>query len=238
MQDLIEQATQPRGYSSRTNRAIRTSGWRCPFCGNWKDIRSVSCRRCVDEKRRSPVDPAVYTDAPAPYRKLSLTRGMYGLIDLSDYATANQFYWSPTKGRNTYYASAYIDGVTTRLHKFILKTDDPKMAVDHINGDGLDCRRSNLRLAEYWQNSANRKIYSKNTTGYIGVTFAKDRGLFAAQIKCKNQFYKVCVKTAIEAARIRDRLAIKLHGEFATLNFPREDYLNETFETADGTPKV
>jgi hypothetical protein len=101
--------------------------------------------------------------------------------------------------------------------------------VDHRNCDGLDNRRANLRFATYSQNLANRtKTKSKTTSKYRGVSFNKCCGKWAAVISWRHkQKWLGRFENEIDAARAYDKAAIKYHGDFARLNFPREDYANE-----------
>jgi hypothetical protein len=85
----------------------------------------------------------------------------------------------------------------------------------------LDCRRRNLRRATKKQNTWNRRIGDKNSTGFKGVCFRSDRGTYLAYITCDGRRIKLgTFSTAEEAAKRRDVAAIELHGEFAVLNFP------------------
>jgi hypothetical protein len=93
--------------------------------------------------------------------------------------------------------------------------------VDHINGDGLDNRRANLRPATHAQNMRNTRLTSSNTSGFRGVYYRKDRGAWAAQIVVDGRrIYLGRFSDAVEAARAYDEAARLHHGEFATLNFP------------------
>jgi hypothetical protein len=104
----------------------------------------------------------------------------------------------------------------------------PGLLVDHRNNISLDNRRDNLRLATRSQNNCN-KLKSKNTSSrFIGVHFLKNINKWAAQIEHQGKkIWLGCFDNEIDAARAYDRAAIKYHGEFARLNFPREDYINE-----------
>ena len=94
---------------------------------------------------------------------------------------------------------------------------NPKAEVDHINGNGLDNRRCNLRLVTSRQNKRNQR--GRGLSNYIGVTMDKSRKKWLAQIKhYGKRFYigrYVCEK---EAAAMRDRIAYHLWGEDAKLN--------------------
>ena len=112
------------------------------------------------------------------------------------------------------------------LHRVML--DAPKgMVVDHINRNGLDNRRSNLRLCTHKENMQNRRANSKNSTGYKGVRLTKSGKKYIARV-CQKldgktvEHYLGTYDTPEEAARAYDAKAIELFGEYASLNFPEE----------------
>ena len=111
------------------------------------------------------------------------------------------------------------------MHKFIMNS--PKgMCVDHINHDGLDNRRENLRICTYSQNSQNKRLREDSRSGYKGVYVAPNGGRFQAYIRKPNspkrQISLGYYETAAEAARVYDKAAKELFGEFAYFNFPNE----------------
>lgn len=97
--------------------------------------------------------------------------------------------------------------------------------VDHRNGDRLDNRRSNLRLATLSQNAANQRRSVRSKSGYIGVS-RSGVSSWSASIHVGRPRHLGSFTTAERAARARDRAAFEAWGEFATLNFP-EEYRND-----------
>jgi len=113
---------------------------------------------------------------------------------------------------------------TLKMHRLVV--DTPKgMSTDHINGDGLDNRKQNLRICTHAENQRNRGPQKNNKSGFKGVYWQKNRKTWYARIQHnKKLLYLGCFKDKKEAAKAYDRKAIELHGEFAWLNFPIEDY--------------
>lgn len=93
--------------------------------------------------------------------------------------------------------------------------------VDHINNNGLDNRRSNLRLSTIAQNQHNAKISSANSSGYKGVSFDRKDRKWAANITKNCKLLSLGRFTSIvDAALAYDKAAVRLRGEFAKTNYP------------------
>lgn len=147
------------------------------------------------------------------YLKVNLERGL--IVDDCDKYLLEKFAFGPTTSG---YAVTQVCDKTYYLHKMIIVTDS---YVDHRNGNKLDCRRENLRLATNSQNMYNRGKTLANTSGYKGVF--KNRNLWMARIKVdKKPIYIGSFATKQEAALKYDMAAKKYHGEFARLNFNLE----------------
>lgn len=148
---------------------------------------------------------------------IPLTRGFSVLISREDYARVSQFKWHYTGG----YArrTAKETGKHHWLHRFILNLSDNDPRVDHRNGNGLDCRRSNLRTATPTQNQGNKRLNKNNTTGFKGVCFDAFNEKFMASI-CINGKSKTIGRfdTAQSAADAYDAYAQQHFGEYALTN--------------------
>lgn len=115
-----------------------------------------------------------------------------------------------------------------RMHRIIMRRVlgrelDRWELVDHINGDRLDNRRSNLRLCNNSQNGFNRDVPAHNSTGYKGVsrnTYQTGPRPFQANITVnRRKVYLGSFATAQDAARAYDAAARQVAGEFARGNF-------------------
>lgn len=149
---------------------------------------------------------------------IPLSRGFFSLIDKEDENLVKKWNWSYVGG----YARRQSKGRTYSMHREILGlTGSSFPFVDHINGDKLDNRKSNLRLCNESQNSANTKLESSNTTGFRGVSLDKNFKVpkYRAVITFKNkQYYLGSYQTKEEAAIAYNIEAVKLFGEFAYQN--------------------
>lgn len=124
-------------------------------------------------------------------------------------------------GRNQYLIRTVTkDGKKTsiKFHREIMRVTDPQSCVDHINGNGLDNRRANLRVIKKKHNAMNRKLNLNNTSGYKGVTIGP-HGLYYVRVQSNGQSVFVgAYKDIKHAARAYDIEAEKLHGEYSSTN--------------------
>lgn len=122
------------------------------------------------------------------------------------------------------YKHGAIFGELHRAHRIIwmmVNGRDPKVHIDHINGDKADNRIANLREATTSENKFNIGLRSDNMSGFKGVSWIRRRSNWQSEIaasgKRRNLGY---FSTAEEAARAYDAAAKEMHGHFAWLNFP------------------
>lgn len=155
-------------------------------------------------------------------KEIQLTQGKVALVDDADYLYLNQFKWHIYKqNRNNFYARTVIYQNKKRIgivmHRLLLKCEGK--IIDHISGDGLDNRRSNIRCCTKSENPLNRRININNNSGYKGVSWFKVVKKWRAQIQYKKIVYHLgTYEKRIDAAKAYNEAAIKFHGEFAKLN--------------------
>jgi hypothetical protein len=161
------------------------------------------------------------------FRKIPLTQNEFALVDPDDYPQLCKYKWFLAKGKNTNYAARWHRPPNSKkrkkipMHRHILKPP-PNLLVDHINHNGLDNRRQNLRLATHSQNLANRKkTTSKTLSKYKGLEFDKTTKKFKARITVKGKkIFLGSFNSETQAARAYDKAATKHFRNFACLNFP------------------
>lgn len=158
-------------------------------------------------------------------KSIKISQGNYAFVDDCDYEIVSKFKWRSLVCKTNIYASGRITrGVGAKsvlMHRFILGlSSKDKIEVDHINGNGLDNRRSNLRPCTRGENSRNLKKRSDNTSGYKGVCWTNDRKKWIAQIQFNGKHWRIGrFNNKIDAALAYDRVAKEKFGEFAKLNF-------------------
>jgi hypothetical protein len=145
---------------------------------------------------------------------ITLTKGKFAIVDDEDFEELSKYKWFITK----VYASRHSDGRIVYMHREIMHTSEG-METDHINGDVLDNRRSNLRICTRKENARNIKRISSNTSGYKGVHWDKVNKKWRAQIQVDEKMKHIGrFESLLDAINAYDRAAIKFFGEFASTN--------------------
>lgn len=149
--------------------------------------------------------------------RVPLSRGLVAIIDADDaeivaaagpwYASSDGYATHRTKGKPV-----------VLMHRLILGCADD-LEVDHVDGDPLNNRRSNLRPATRGQNRQNTRPKKNGTSRFKGVTRLRRRGDPRWQASIKSRALGTFSEEE-EAARAYDREARRLYGSFARLNFP------------------
>ena len=151
-------------------------------------------------------------------RQIKLTQGKFAIVDDDLYNELSKYNWCVTNQPSTSYAVRNENNATIRMHRQILnlKYGDGKI-VDHINRNGLDNRKGNLRIVSKAINCRNHGGHSDNTSGYTGVSWHKGINKWQAQINSRDRFinlgYHSNIKDAIDA---RKQGEIKYWGEIGS----------------------
>lgn len=118
-------------------------------------------------------------------RLIPLTRGQFATVDDDDYESLAEHNWHALKQPNTYYAARSVksDGkkITIWMHRQVNGTP-PDLLTDHINGDGLDNRKENLRCASHQDNMINCGRHKSCISIYRGVSWHISNRRWIAQI--------------------------------------------------------
>lgn len=159
--------------------------------------------------------------------KLILSKGKITIIDSIDYELLSKYKWHichdyAVTNRKAIDANGHLKRRLIYLHKFII--NPPKgMEVDHINGNKLDNRRCNLRIATRSQNQINTKKISGCTSKYRGVSWHKSAKKWRAQIQINGKKIPIGIFIdEIDAALAYNKKAIEYFGEFPRLNIIEE----------------
>jgi len=170
-------------------------------------------------------------------KEINLTQGFKSLVDDEDFEYLKQWKWHVIKLRNIMYAGTTVNKNASRInkaylilmHRLIMNSCNG-LYIDHIDHNGLNNMKSNLRICSQKENLINRKKHIYKLSIYKGV--------YNQILRYKNMEYKYIraiiyingkkkymgsFKNEIEAAKAYDREAKKQFGQFAYLNFPRKN---------------
>ncbi len=156
----------------------------------------------------------------ATVRYIPLTRGRYAIVDAEDYPALAKHKWYAQLSTNgaVCYAVRNVGRKTIMMHREIMKPP-AGFVVDHINHNGADNRRCNLRVCTQAQNIQNKRTRLAGQSRFRGVSPRGDKWQAAVRYQGKTHYVGL-YDDEVEAAQARDRKAIELAGEFAVLNFP------------------
>jgi len=152
---------------------------------------------------------------------IELTWGKYAIVDAEDYHWLSSYKWCAVEHSRCWYAKTLRrDGMPLSMHRLI--TGAPKgLFVDHRDHNGLNNRKSNLRVCTRKENQQNSRPRRGGTSRYKGVHWCNTYKKFRAKIYHDGkQIHIGYFDDEIAAAKAYDKKARELFGEFAFLNFP------------------
>jgi len=154
-------------------------------------------------------------------KEIELTRGYKAIVDDEDYEYLNQYKWHARVATKKVYAVRRMPKIRTLkmiMHREIIQAPDG-LFVDHINGNGLDNRKSNLRLCTRSQNNANSEKIAGTSSKYKGVSWINHHGKWFASIRVHGKAYNLGgYSNEMLAALAYNEAALKYFGEFAKIN--------------------
>lgn len=157
------------------------------------------------------------------YREIPVGHGMFALVDAQDYDWLSRWNWHTRKYRNgaTYAIRNALLGQGEEMryvamHREIMQPPEGA-TVDHVNQNGLDNRRGNLRLCDKAQNGWNRGATKRSTTKVKGVHFLKRTGRYQAQIMIRGKRTHIGYYATLEEAKdAYEKFAKEAQGEFCS----------------------
>jgi hypothetical protein len=150
-----------------------------------------------------------------------LTRGLEAKIDAADAHLVAGFNWyANPKGRTAYAMRKDPTLGHVSMHRVVMGALD-SLPVDHIDGDGLNNRRVNLRAATVFQNNQNLRLGRHNTSGVKGVSWNTAKGKWWAEVMAQGQVRRLGYFARFEdACEARAKAAMQMHGGFFSLGVP------------------
>lgn len=141
--------------------------------------------------------------------------GLVILVDDEDYPKVERYRWRAVRDHNTFYAYARVNGRHTSMHQLLMNGGG--RMIDHIDRNGLNNQRNNLRFTTNSANQANGRP-RKNSVGFRGVSRVNQK--FRAQIKVDGKTINLGRYGTPEAAAMAYDAAVRVfHGDHATVNF-------------------
>lgn len=164
-------------------------------------------------------------------KEIQLTKGKIAIVDDEDFEWLNKRKWHTQEQGNTFYARrSFVEngqGKTIRMHREIMKAEEGDI-VDHIDGNGLNNKKSNLRLVTKNQNSMNCRSHKNSSSRFKGVHWHKNQKRWHAKIqKDGKKFFIGSFDDEVQAAKSYDKKAKELFGEYAKVNFTKKGETNE-----------
>ena len=196
--------------------------------GELREVLPTDTCRNFKAKRWHPLPRKRARDIPAPtsdesdpsVRRIPLGSGLFATVDATDYEKVSRYKWFAQRDGRCIYATCRTRGRAVSMHRMIMRPRKGYV-VDHIDGNGLNNRRCNLRVCTIRQNRANTRPCG-GSSRFVGV-YRHASGKWVAGLVCRGKYYYLGIfDDEVEAAKARDRKAYEFFGEYAYLNFPED----------------
>jgi len=174
---------------------------------------SCGCQPSPIKNRRRPQSSFNTFVEEKDYLRVYDTTNKSFIIDKESKDLLLGKYWC-VNYRNEVNSKSIVEG-TIKLHRVLMGVNDPKQIIDHINGDTLDNRLSNLRIVTPLENAWNINPVSNNSSGRRGVYWIKSRKRWQAEIKCNGiKHHLGFYKNLEDAIKAREKGEEKYYGEY------------------------
>jgi hypothetical protein len=185
------------------------------FVGRWRGV-------LIDDSCGHFYPSSTFKAGAEADRRIPLTQGRYAIVNADDYYRLVRFRWHAAFNGTTFYAARLGKGKTIKMHREIMGAPG-HLVVDHVDRNGLNNRRGNLRLCSAAENGRNTRASARGSSKYKGVHWNKRMRKWTAAIQYEKQVYHLgYFSDEVEAAEAYDKKAREFFGEYAFLNFPPE----------------
>ena len=152
-------------------------------------------------------------------KTIQLTNGGEAFVDDEDYSLLSRHKWRKMKNNNVWYVVApFTSNSKITMHKIVMGSKAGYI-VDHIDRNGLNNQKSNLRFSTASHNAMNSRKHPNCSSKFKGVYWCPSHGTWMSYIVAnKKKHYVGSFKSELEAARAWNNAAKKFHGQFAYLN--------------------
>jgi len=147
-------------------------------------------------------------------RRIICSKGEEILVDEEDLPKILEYNWYVAKSKKGLYYARMTNRKKTYLHRLIMNATKGQI-VDHIDGNTLNCQKSNLRFVTSKQNASNKKVSSRNKLGVKGVSLDKAWNKYVAQLMHEGILYRCWFNSIEEAKQCYDTWAKLFHGEYS-----------------------
>lgn len=151
-------------------------------------------------------------------REIKLTQNKIAFVDDEDFDFLSKFKWYAVKGSRTYYASRFVERKEIRMHNILIK-HKKRNFIDHIDHNGLNNQKSNLRVCTKQQNNMNKLPMKGGTSKFLGVCWSQRAKKWRSTITHNGKNIHIgYYANEVDAAKAYNAMAKELFGEFANLN--------------------
>ena len=188
-----------------------------PFISSYKGIDCCQKHYNIAYRTGSPYTPegrkSTNTFIEKEVYMVGITKnGIEYLFDKNDFPLVSCYSWCLSK---TGYLVANIKNKVTKLHRYIISAE-PNKVIDHINGNPLDNRKSNLRVTDHKGNSRNTSVSKVNKLKQLGISTTSDGKKYRARIMVDGKEINLGRFSNLrEAIQVRKKAEIKYFGEYS-----------------------